>query len=118
MWVCPTFLIGCLIVAVMKMNIKIALGASALFYVLITVGCWCWDSQIGDDTESGIVMARQQSEMQALDDDNNGDDEEMPNLDHEGHKELDAIEEVEEETDELDIRFKAFHGPASFSSPL
>ncbi|KAI9125393.1 hypothetical protein K1719_004009 [Acacia pycnantha] len=101
------FFLGCLIVAVMKMNIKIALAASALFYVLITVRS-CWDSQIGN-TVRAIIMHNGDEE---------GHKEIMPSLDNEGPKVMDAIVEIQEETDELDIWFQAFQGSASFSSPL
>ncbi|KAI9125206.1 hypothetical protein K1719_003822 [Acacia pycnantha] len=112
-----SFFLGCLIVAVMKINIKIAIGLSALFYVLVTVRS-CWDSQqIIGDTQRAIIMAPL-NEMQITLAGENVDEEchiEMPSLDNEGHMELDATEEVQEETkcghiDELGIWFQAFLG--------
>ncbi|KAI9125220.1 hypothetical protein K1719_003836 [Acacia pycnantha] len=111
------FFLGCLIVAVMKMNIKIAVGLSALFYVLVTVRS-CWDSrQIIGDTERATIMAplnEMQIPLAGEDGDEEGDIE-MPSLDNEGHMELDETEEIQEETkygliDELGIWYQAFRG--------
>ncbi|XP_054824706.1 uncharacterized protein LOC129322400 [Prosopis cineraria] len=120
------FLLGCLIVAFMKMNIKIALGVSALFYILIsTVRSYC-DSQTGlpdeGDAEREIVVARNgQEEAEVMIVSESTID--MPSLVHQGQKELDTIHEVYEQTEdndveELEIWPKAYEGPTNFSSPL
>lgn len=101
------FFLGCFIVAIMKMNIKIALAVAALFHLLITIRSCVFSflesssNDVGDTENTVIEVIASQSEEEAemmmiVSESHN----EMPSLDNDGHQISDTSDDENENGDQ------------------
>lgn len=133
------FFLGCLIVAVMKKNIKIALAAAVFFHLVIAIRS-CTVSlpeppNVVGDTEEPRIMEIGNSQLNVDDHDGEAETERVINVsqshkemqglsftnDGDGYQEAVTIYEIgneDEQTSEAEIWLRAYEGTANHSSPL